>query len=137
MSRQAGDVGAGHEDGAGVDGHEAADDVQQRRLAGAVGADEPDHLAALGGDADVVERAATAEADGDVGATSADWGIVDRPSVPAPVALADRDADRNDRQGWRQAAGGEPEQRVAAAVNDLDETRREGTAAGSADRCRC
>ena len=47
--------------------HEAADDVEQRRLAGAVGADHADHLAGRDREGDVVERGEPAEAHGDPG----------------------------------------------------------------------
>ena len=51
-------------DGA-VGRHEAADRVEQRRLAGAVGADEADHLAGLGAEVDVVDGDDAAEAHGE------------------------------------------------------------------------
>ncbi len=43
-------------------GHEAADRVHERRLAGAVGADEPDELVGVHVDADVVDGLVSAEA---------------------------------------------------------------------------
>ena len=47
-------------------GHVAADRVEQRRLAGAVVPDEPDHLAGHGVEVDVVDRDEPAEAHGEV-----------------------------------------------------------------------
>ncbi len=52
-------------DAAGVGHLKAGQHVDQRRLAGAVGADHPDHLAALQVDVDAVERLDTLEADAD------------------------------------------------------------------------
>jgi len=44
--------------------HEARDGIDERRLAGAVGADQADELALLDGDVDVVHGVHTAETDG-------------------------------------------------------------------------
>ena len=51
--------------------HEAADRVEQRRLAGAVRADEADHLAGLGVEVDGVDRDDAAEANGEARASRA------------------------------------------------------------------
>jgi hypothetical protein len=41
---------------AGIDRQETDDRFQQRRLAGAIGADEPQHLAVAHGEADIAQR---------------------------------------------------------------------------------
>ena len=55
MGLEVGDVAAEQVDPAPAR-HEAADGVQKRRLPGAVGADETDHLAGLGPEADTIDR---------------------------------------------------------------------------------
>ena len=63
---QAGDVPPLVQDAAGVGHVEAGDEVEQRRLAGAVGPDHPDDLPLADGDAHVEVGLHAAEPDGQV-----------------------------------------------------------------------
>src|SRR5205823_3007205 len=92
----AGDIGLLESDGARVRLEEAADDIDERRLAGAVGADERQHLALANGEVDVVHRVRIAEVLGqlaggeqahDAGALRHFW--VSRATIPMmPVGSA-------------------------------------------------
>src|SRR5207247_5352515 len=61
----AGDVDAAEEDAAGVRRQQSGDQVEDRRLAGAVGADEPEDLMGGEGKGHVVDRGDAAEAAGE------------------------------------------------------------------------
>ena len=62
VHRQIGDVLAVELDGAGVGGDQAGDDVEAGRLAGAVGPEQPHHLAALDRNADIAQHRPALEA---------------------------------------------------------------------------
>ena len=66
VHRPEGDLLAGHEDAAGVGLVEAAEDLDQGRLAGAVVADQPEHLAPVQVQVDVGQGGDPAEALDDV-----------------------------------------------------------------------
>src|SRR5581483_6640085 len=67
VGRQVGDVPIAEGHGAGLGPDEAGDGVEHRRLAGAVGADEPEHGAVGDRQRDVLHGPQAAEADGEVG----------------------------------------------------------------------
>src|SRR5262249_18638541 len=104
--RVGGDVDAVDGGGPAVGGEAARDDPQRRRLAGAVGAEEADDLAALDGEADAVEgdrRAVAFDEGGDL-----DHGaIMPDPARPRPSSLPPprrRARGRRPRTACRAAA---------------------------------
>ena len=66
----------------------AGEDAQERRLAGAVGADEPDALARLDGEADLVEDELAAEGEGELVRGDERHGRSNVPRGPAPAGPA-------------------------------------------------
>ena len=64
MARQPGTIAFANDDRAGQRPLEAGEDVDQRRLAGAVRADQAEDLAAVEPDTDLIDRQEAAEPDG-------------------------------------------------------------------------
>ena len=120
VGREVGDVDVPEPHPAGVGPAEPADDVEQRRLAGAVRADDPDDLQFADDERDVVQRLDAAEADGaavDLKHGPRPWWRR-RPACASAVRLPQPPADRAEHLPEPAGMAGQREEQQQRAEDE-------------------